>query len=113
MAFRLSLDIVDTDHARPRTRADCIDGPRPCPYVSCRHHLDLDVRDSGSIAYSGAVESCSLDVAEQGGLGLIGTGRIIGVTKERVRQIEIGALNKLRDNASIGRVLREAVASVR
>ena len=29
--------------ARPITRADCIDGPRPCPWVSCRHHLLLEI----------------------------------------------------------------------
>jgi hypothetical protein len=37
-------------HARPRTRADCIDGPRPCPFVGCRYHLAIDVHPSrGSI----------------------------------------------------------------
>src|SRR5579883_3471647 len=24
---------------RPRTRAECENGIRPCPYVSCKHHL--------------------------------------------------------------------------
>ena len=28
---------------RPRTRADCLDGPRPCPWASCRHHLLFEV----------------------------------------------------------------------
>lgn len=28
---------------RPRTRAECIDGPRPCPWASCRHHLLLEI----------------------------------------------------------------------
>lgn len=28
---------------RPRTRGECIDGPRPCPWVSCSKHLLLDV----------------------------------------------------------------------
>lgn len=28
---------------RPRTRGECVDGPRPCPWVSCRHHLLLDI----------------------------------------------------------------------
>ena len=27
------------DAKRPRTRAECIDGPRPCPHSSCRYHL--------------------------------------------------------------------------
>ncbi len=26
-------------NTRPKTRGDCIDGPRPCPWVSCRHHM--------------------------------------------------------------------------
>ncbi len=30
-------------HARPRTRGDCADGPRPCPWYRCRHHLGLEV----------------------------------------------------------------------
>lgn len=31
---------------RPRTRADCVDAPRPCPWASCRHHLLLEVSKS-------------------------------------------------------------------
>lgn len=27
---------------KPKTRADCIDGPRPCLYFTCRHNLTLD-----------------------------------------------------------------------
>ena len=34
----------DTEEfARPETRADCLGGARPCPFVSCKHHLYLDV----------------------------------------------------------------------
>src|SRR5262249_3741583 len=33
----------ETDYYKPRARAECVDGPRPCPYVSCQHHLFLDV----------------------------------------------------------------------
>lgn len=32
---------------RPRTRGDCIDGPRPCPWVSCRQHLLIELHESG------------------------------------------------------------------
>lgn len=28
---------------RPRTRADCLQEARPCPWVACRHHLLLEV----------------------------------------------------------------------
>ena len=27
-----------------QTRAECVEGPRPCPYVSCKYHLYLDVQ---------------------------------------------------------------------
>src|SRR3977135_1711586 len=34
----------DMDEAeRPKSRADCVEGARPCPFVSCTHHLYLDV----------------------------------------------------------------------
>lgn len=29
--------------ARPRTRGDCIGGMRPCPWISCKWHLSIDV----------------------------------------------------------------------
>ncbi len=59
---------------RPRTRGECKGGARPCPYVSCRHHLYLDVNPTtGTIKfnYPGVepdelVETCSLDVADRG-----------------------------------------------
>ncbi len=31
---------------RPRVRADCEFGPRPCIWVSCRHHMAIEVGDS-------------------------------------------------------------------
>lgn len=37
-----ALDIPDVpadDLTRPRTRGECQGGPRPCPWVSCEHHL--------------------------------------------------------------------------
>src|SRR5690606_10673395 len=33
----------ETDYWKPRTRAECKGGPRPCPYISCKHHLFVDV----------------------------------------------------------------------
>ena len=38
---------------RPHTRGDCLEGgsnaERPCPFVSCRYHLALDVQRNGSL----------------------------------------------------------------
>lgn len=33
---------------RPRTRGECAGMARPCPWVSCRHHLAGDVTPSGT-----------------------------------------------------------------
>ena len=49
--IRLGRDLfAGTEVPRPQTRSDCQGGPRPCPFVSCRHHLYLDVNpETGSI----------------------------------------------------------------
>jgi hypothetical protein len=93
-------------HRRPATRAECEPGgwnvARPCPFVGCRYHLMLDVSlETGHIKHSAADinamrETCAIDVAERGGLTLDEVGHLIGVTRERVRQIEAEALLDLR-----------------
>ena len=88
------------EHWRPQTRADCGAVKRPCPYVSCRYNLYLDVSDkSGSIKLNfptldphEMVESCALDVAERDGETLDTLSDFMNLTRERVRQIEIKAL---------------------
>jgi hypothetical protein len=36
--------------ARPKVRADCKEGHRPCPWISCRHHLaDATVNERGRL----------------------------------------------------------------
>ena len=34
---------------RPKTRADCLRVVRPCPWVSCRWNLALDVKPNGNV----------------------------------------------------------------
>lgn len=41
-ATRLPIITGGTDPKRPQTRGDCVDGPRPCPWVGCRHHTYID-----------------------------------------------------------------------
>jgi len=99
---RFRLPIVE-EYSKPRKRSDCVDGPRPCPFVGCRWHLYLDVR-STSIKYNfpdlevdELTISCALDVADQGPSTLDQVSGAMNITRERVRQIETIALSKLTD----------------
>lgn len=92
-------ELADT---RPATRADCEKGERPCPFLSCRFHLYLDVTSAGGITFNfpdlelhEMAETCALDVAERGGAILADVGSLMNVTRERVRQIEAKAAAKL------------------
>ena len=93
----------ETEYWKPKTRAQCIDGPRPCPYVSCSHHLFLDISSkTGAIKMNfpdleiwEMGESCAIDVADRGGTTLEDVGAIMNLTRERIRQVEVRALAKL------------------
>ena len=96
------------DYLRPRTFEECdsvgLGDLFPCPFVSCKHHLYLDVNErTGSIKLNfpdrevdELPATCALRVAEEGGLTLDGVADVIGVVRERIRQIEAKALRKLR-----------------
>jgi len=93
----------ETDYWKPRTRAECAEGPRPCPFVSCKYHLFIDVSSkTGAIKLNfpdlevwEMNESCALDVADRGGTTLEDVGAIMNLTRERIRQLEVKALAKL------------------
>lgn len=91
------------DAERPKTRGDCVGGVRPCPWVSCRYHLAIDVKENGNLVVNFPGKSiaemrttCALDVADRGRARLKDVARIVNVHWERVRQIEISAKDKLR-----------------
>jgi len=111
---RRALGLVDADEEeliknvesmRPRSRADCINTPRPCLFVSCKHNLYLDVNpETGSIKLNfpdkeiwELEETCALDVADKGGITLEEVGAIMNLTRERIRQVETRGLLKLRE----------------
>jgi len=95
---------------RPRTRGECVDAPRPCPYSGCRYHLSLDVAkravgvrapprvrvyhpdEDGDPILEGR-DSCALDVADRGGASFDEIAKMLNVTRQRVQQIEIQALS--------------------
>ncbi len=97
--------IAAVEDLRPRFRSQCANGPRPCPWISCKFHLYLDVNpDSGSVKVNfpdlevwEMTESCALDVADRGGITLEEVGEILNLTRERIRQVEVSGLEKLQD----------------
>jgi hypothetical protein len=104
--------------ARPKARADCKDAARPCPFLSCRHHLadvvvgpngrlrlgvldmelEVDATREDAEAYTDLAadavvamrESCALDVIdrERDACTLQVVGNALNLTRERIRQIE-------------------------
>ncbi|MBE2253433.1 MAG: DNA-binding protein [Myxococcus sp.] len=110
---RRQLGLIDPEEAelfselnttRPKTRADCVNSPRPCVYVSCKYNLYLDVNpETGSIKLNFPDKeiweleyTCALDVAEKGGITLEEVGEIMNLTRERIRQVETRGLEKVR-----------------
>jgi Sigma-70, region 4 len=92
------------DIPRPTTREECCAEARPCPWVACKHHLYLDVNpETGSIKINfpdlepwELKHTCALDVAERGGITLEEVGEIMNLTRERIRQVEVRGLLKLK-----------------
>ena len=92
------------DIPRPTTRAECKEEMRPCPWVACKHHLYLDINpETGSIKINfpdlepwELKHTCALDVAERGGITLEEVGEIMNLTRERIRQVEVRGLLKLK-----------------
>lgn len=87
--------LLEAQLARPKRRSDCEGQPRPCPWVSCKWHLYVDVTEAGGIRLNHPgkeleelEECCALDVAEAGGATLERVGELLGLTRERIRQLE-------------------------
>ncbi len=103
----LAEELRSVVYERPADREQCASGLRPCPYVSCKHHLYLDVNpETGSIKLNfpdlevwEMRETCALDVADRGGITLEEVGEILNLTRERIRQVEVKGLQKLRETA--------------
>lgn len=103
---------------RPTTYGECLTrglGTKdtPCPYVSCKHHLYLDVEPAtGSLHVNWPdtdptelEETCSLHVAETTKVTLDQVGLLLGVTRERIRQIEALAIKRVRKQKKFTRQL--------
>lgn len=100
--FALDANTAVPD-ARPTTREECHRTVRPCPFVSCRFNLYLDVREDGVLRLNfpdkepdEVTASCALDLANDGPRTLEQVAALMGMSKERARQIESTALAKLK-----------------
>lgn len=113
MSAPLRLPVVEGP-VRPRTRAECRDGERPCPWASCVHHtVAARFRASGESAHDEAIfaevfeggeaapMSCELDAAEAGGVDRADVAAVLGVTPQRVEQIERRALLLLQESPAL------------
>jgi hypothetical protein len=100
-----SVERAELESLRPQTRADCVNGIRPCPWVGCKFHLYLDVHpNSGALKLNHPGlepdeigETCALDVADRGPALSPDIGRYLNVTPERAQQIEATATARVRD----------------
>lgn len=98
------LDQIEiVQYRRPITREECAQIPRPCPFIGCRHHLYLDETEAGNVYLNfpdtpllEMKHSCALDLADKGPWSLRETSQILGLTPERIRQIETGVIERLR-----------------
>ncbi len=101
----------------PRTWGECqtiLGATDPCPFVRCRHHLAADVMPQWSPSRDPAVkvnfpqletaidlpETCSLRAASLNpdGMTLEQVAELMNITRERIRQIEEGAMDKARQH---------------
>lgn len=110
--------------ARPQTRGECKQGAnvmRPCPFVSCKYHLYLEVSPrSGGIKLNfphlevwELPETCALDVADRGGIAPEPVGSLLNMTRMGVRLIERAGLKKLKNLAAIAASAEEGRAVFR
>jgi hypothetical protein len=102
----------EEDYWRPSSRGECAEMERPCPFVSCKYHLYIDVHPvRGSIKINfpdvevwEMTDTCALDIADRGGITLEEVGEIMNLTRERVRQLETQGLTRLQGMDDVSRL---------
>jgi DNA-binding CsgD family transcriptional regulator len=78
----------DTDGA-------CQDLDEPCQETQCRYHIHSDARADQIASIPRQPVTCSLKLADRGGMTLEEVGNVLGITRERVRQIEGKAVKRM------------------
>ncbi len=96
---RVHLTLLKPQGPLPETRADCLPGgsneARPCGWITCKWYLPRMTWEPKF--------TCALDVADQGGATLEEVGDLMGITRERIRQIEFVAFRKIKRVDRTGR----------
>ena len=80
-------------------------GDEPCTQVRCRYHL---AHNTLGDHHRERTRDCALSVANEGPRYLDEVAAILGLTGERVRQIEERALRKLHGSAALRRLFDES-----
>ena len=94
---------------RPKTRNDCRDGCRPCPFVGCFWNMYLTVTGAGSIRFRFPLlepwevppeKSCLFDIIEANpdGVSQYRIEEYFGATRQRAQQVEKMGLTAMRQN---------------
>lgn len=79
------------------SKGRCLKCSEPCKDLTCRHHLYAGLKPWQIEAAVPCVSTCTIKLGDLGGMTLDDVGRYLGVTRERIRQIEGKALTKLSD----------------
>lgn len=106
----LAEGITEPRHL-PLTRGDCAEARgydeegklNPCPYVSCRSHLYLDVDESNrsirlnfpNLEVWEFEHTCALDIAEEGENSLETVGAALNITRQGAQIIEHNAVAQI------------------
>jgi len=113
-----ATELIEALGGRPSTRQECPPKDIPCPFVGCKYHLYLDViPETGTIKLNyPEIEPhqmkvwCVLNFVEQhGSATLQEVGDLLQVTRERIRQVESKAKNKLIRSSIGGDGIRDAL----
>ena len=99
---------------KPTCRSECSGVPRPCPFVTCRYNLFLDVTERGEIRYNYAgtepgemdpKASCALDVVDsfdysKGPLPQERLAELVGCSRDTVTSVIQKALATLQETTA-------------